>query len=152
MNQTRDSVQKTTNAWDENRAHQSRLSNLAKAREANLAKNRAQKDAGFTLSPVVNVSNHSPAEVLHEVNELPLSNDRNDAAMPQYQDRDTETAPSLWMLALTLFCPVLLNAFIDVAYPRVRDYFFKARAEPRSSPTTVYETVGYWNGMSIIRQ
>lgn len=140
--------------WDEKRAHQSRLDNLAKAREAKLAKNR-EKESAYELSPVEELPRNESLSILKQP--VIVSSTRNqelDAQEEQAIQSSNRVIDGLSSLALAFFAsalPIVTNMAIDAYYPMLRDYFIKpAETEPNLQKSK--EADAMWNGQSIFKK
>lgn len=140
--QTNEDAQKNKN-WDEQRLAQSRLQNLAKAREVAKAKKQPQKEP-FSVTPV---------EAGPEKPEIPQPTPSDAAPKPETVSliyRATEKMGALSLTVLSLALPLAINALIDYYYPRVRDYVVEARQPPKDNEND--NTSDQWKGQSIFRQ
>jgi hypothetical protein len=150
MSQTNESEAKR--AWNEDRLRQSRLANLAKAREVKLAKNK-ENAQGFTSSPIVRhapQATHASPHLAVEEDEV-ITADNGDVAMllPQ-SNHIIEGLATLGFALFAAAVPSLTNAAIDVLYPTIRDYFFKTPESPRRLQTV--EENDRWHGQSIFHK
>ena len=138
MSQTQNNNKK----WDENRLANSRLENLAKAREAQKLA-RQQKEDGFSLSPVPNVQDSLaiPPLLHNDVQPLPREGEVESSSV-------INTMGNLLLALATLLVPVAINAAFDYGYHYYRQTYIE---KPASSRSERNETAGYWQGQSIFR-
>jgi hypothetical protein len=134
-----------TKKWDEERLAQSRLANLAKAREAQRAKKLASEE-GFTLSPVPSAQ-EKPETVPQSIN------DAATVAEPQQSNNDTSFFGRIFFTLVTLLVPVALNALFEHSAVYINRHFAPREPATHDLPTPD-ETgkIGRWQGQSIFRQ
>jgi hypothetical protein len=140
-NATAPNTNKNTPEWNEERVNQSRLQNLAKAREVQRAK-VIEKNAGFTTTPVASVAENPeiaqalPNDVVEEKSGLATS------------------SYTFALALLTFAAPLAINALIDYAYPRMRDYFtnYSASSLTESGDQRSKKQEAQWQGQSLFRQ
>lgn len=132
------------NKWDENRLKQSRLENLAKAREVAKLK-KLEKESGFSVSPVINEpENPEIAPQYH--------NDAVEAQDPT-PNRVIDGASTIFFAILTFGIPLAVNALIDYTYPLARDYYLNRRAAATNTDVHTKESARpQWYGNTLFRQ
>lgn len=136
--------------WSETRLNQSRLANLAKAREAKARINNNSKtqSASFTLLPVARAQ-AEPETVEEQAQNAPPRADT------QTLDTDSSTSTAYRLLGglLAMLVPVLVNMAVDYAGPRLCELLIPNRQPVCQTSDTVppSKRPDLWHGQSIFK-